>query len=131
MKIILIGEINITSGFMENVNKVTKFKDRIAEVPETFTRKYFDLFADIPGVQIYFDDLNIQSMTEKEHDRALKQVLEKAIQNNVKFNFEKLQYKLGKVVFVGHIISQTEVELDPENIKTINAIESPKIILKY
>lgn len=46
----------------------------ISMAPETFMRKSFEIFGNIPGVQIFFDDLIIYGISEEEHDNSLKQV---------------------------------------------------------
>lgn len=98
----------------------------IKSAPEIFSRKCFEIFGDIPGVEIYFDDLIISGTDEVSHDIALKEVFNRALKNCIKFNFQKFQYKLNKVVFMGQIITDKGVTPDLENIKAITAIESPK-----
>nr|CAI5851190.1 unnamed protein product [Callosobruchus analis] len=97
----------------------------ISSAPEIFQKKIFEIFGDIPGVQVYFDDIIIFGKDENSHDKALVEVLDRALKNNVKFKFGKLQYKLDKVNFLGHIISKDKIMPNDENIKAVHAIESP------
>ena len=62
----------------------------------------FQLFGDIPGVIVYFDDLAVIAENEREHDEILEKVLNRPRKNNVKFNPEKLQYKKSTMRFMGH-----------------------------
>ena len=58
---------------------------------EVFERKVEQIFGDLPGVSVYFDDIIVAGKTQQEHDTNLKQLLEKAKNSNVKFNRNKIQ----------------------------------------
>ncbi|KAL4127438.1 hypothetical protein QTP88_011609 [Uroleucon formosanum] len=66
--------------------------------------------------------------TEAQHDYALKQVLDLAMKNNIKFNKNKIQYKVDKVNYLGHIFSYEGMKLDSDRIKSIFEYEVPKTI---
>lgn len=61
------------------------------------------MFGSIKNVFIYLDDILIFGDTEAQHDCALKQVLDLAMKNNIKFNKNKIQYKVDKVNYLKHI----------------------------
>lgn len=94
--------------------------------PEIFQKKLFQIFGDINGVNIYFDDIIISASTEIEHDQIVEEVFNRAIKNNIKFNFAKLQFKLSEVKFLGQIISEHGIRPDDKNIRAIQEIQSPK-----
>lgn len=94
--------------------------------PEIFQKYSENTFGDIPGVVIYCDDLLICADNEEEHDRILSQVFERAQKCNVKFNVKKFQYKLGEVKYFGHIFSKKGMRIDPDRIKAIVSLKSPK-----
>lgn len=98
----------------------------ISSAPELFQRKSYEIFGDIPGVEIYFDDLIIGGVDEKSHDIALKEVLDRARINNVKFNWKKFQFKLTEVTFLGQIISAEGIKPDSHNVRAILELESPQ-----
>lgn len=77
--------------------------------PEMFQRKMIQIFGDLQGVLIYFDDIIIFAINEIEHDKILEKVIERARQNNIKFNPEKIQYKQKSVKFMGNTISSGEI----------------------
>ena len=52
-----------------------------------FSGKIF--FVDIPGAEIYFDEMAIGGTNETEHDEILFQVMQRARENNIKFNQNK------------------------------------------
>lgn len=73
--------------------------------PEIFQRKMVQLFGDIPGTIIYFDDLCVSASSVEQHDRIISEIMNRARQYNVKFNMEKFQFKQKEVQFMGNIIS--------------------------
>lgn len=63
------------------------------------------IFGDIPVVYIYFDDILIDARNLVEHDKILDIIIQRAWENNVKFNSEKIQYRKDSVEFMGNSIS--------------------------
>lgn len=94
-----------------------------AEVFQKFNTRYF---GDIEGVFIYIDDILIAGQTVEDHNRILKQVVDRARQINVKFNLAKFQYCLPQVKYLGHIFSKEGVSPDPDRIRAILAYDLPK-----
>uniref|UniRef100_A0A2A4J5K1 RNA-directed DNA polymerase n=1 Tax=Heliothis virescens TaxID=7102 RepID=A0A2A4J5K1_HELVI len=94
--------------------------------PEIFQKYSENTFGDIPGVVIYCDDLLICADNEEEHDKILIQVLERARKCNVRFNKRKFQFKLTEVKYFGHIFSKNGMKIDPDRIKAIVELKSPK-----
>lgn len=97
----------------------------LSVAPEIFQKYSEKTFGDIPGVVIYCDDLMICADNIKEHDKILKCVLERAKENNVRFNKRKFQYKLKEVKYFGHIFSKDGMKIDPDRVKAILNIKSP------
>ena len=94
--------------------------------PEMFQRKMVQIFGDIMGVEIYFDDMAIAGENEDEHDIILLQVMKRAKENNVKFNMDKLQFRTNRIKFMGNIISNGEVHQLEKNIRAITEIKKPE-----
>lgn len=84
----------------------------INSAPELFQKRMCMIFGDIPGVEIYFDDIAITGMDYSEHDIALEAVIKRAREYNIRFNPKKIQYRKEKVRFMGHVIENGEVKPD-------------------
>lgn len=97
----------------------------ISSAPEVFQKKNYELFGDISGVGLYFDDLIVTGETEEEHDRNLRLVLNRAIKYNVKFNKSKIQYKQKSVEFLGQIFSEKGISLNEKYVKAIMNMKNP------
>jgi len=71
----------------------------LSSAPEIFMERVASIFGDIQGCYPYFNDLIIAGKDEAEHDRILKQVMNRTCEFNVRFNVDKLQYKQSEVQF--------------------------------
>ncbi|KAL1446523.1 hypothetical protein WDU94_003657 [Cyamophila willieti] len=98
----------------------------LASIPEVFSKKVIQIFSDIEGVEVYFDDIIIAGKDETDHDRLLIEVFERARKYNVKFNEEKFQYRKSSVKFLGQIISKEGVRIDEDQVASISKMECPR-----
>ena len=85
-----------------------------------------DMFQDLDGVEVVVDDLLIWGETIQQHDRRLKQVLDRARQRNLKLNKSKCQLKLDEISYIGHILSRDGLKPDPKKTKAINDMPCPE-----
>ncbi|GFY09033.1 transposon Tf2-6 polyprotein [Trichonephila clavipes] len=98
----------------------------IVSTLEVFQKRNQKLFGDIEGVEIYFDDIIVVGCDEDSHDAIMSRVLERAKLLNIKFNPDKLQYRVSEVKYVGQIISKSGIKPDPDHIKAIVEMPTPK-----
>jgi hypothetical protein len=67
----------------------------------------------------------IAADNDKQHDLIIRKVLKQARKNGVKFNRDKLQYKVNQVRYVGQLISSEGVRADDQKVRAI--INMPSI----
>lgn len=84
------------------------------------------IFGDIPGVYIYFDDILVGAPNIAEHDRILQLVMQRARENNVKFNAEKIQYRRESVKFMAHTLSYNQIKAGRKYCNVILGMERPR-----
>lgn len=94
--------------------------------PEKFQKLNEKSFGDLEGTEIYIDDILVWGKNLEEHDRNLEKVIERARKLNVKFNKDKLQYRVQEVRFLGHIFSKDGIRSDPKRVEAINLMPDPK-----
>ncbi|RYE25774.1 MAG: hypothetical protein EOP45_04445 [Sphingobacteriaceae bacterium] len=94
--------------------------------PEVFQKYNERNFEDIDGVFVFIDDVLIVADTLEEHDKILEKVLERARKLNIKFNEEKVQYRVKEVKYWGKIISENGIACNPERVEAIRKITPPK-----
>ena len=60
-------------------------------------------FGDIEGVHFIADDMIIAGTDEAQHDESVRKLLDWTRASGVKFNSQKIQWKVSEVRFMGHV----------------------------
>ena len=104
-----------------------RFPMGVKSAQNEFQRAMFETFGDIKNVRSVSDDTVIAGFEEdgSDHDKALKEPLEKARSKNCKFNRDKLVVRAQEISFFGHII-RDGVKPDPKKIEAIVQMKTPK-----
>lgn len=97
----------------------------LSTAPEIFQRKNEENFSNIPNIAIYIDDLLIYGKTIEEHDEALRNVINRARELNIKFNPKKLQYKVKEIDYLGHKFTTNGILPSKERINAIQNLRDP------
>ena len=97
----------------------------IPSASEVMQKRNEEAFGDIQGVHVIADDLIISAKDETEHDAIVSKVFERARQQNVKFNANKIQYKVNTVTYMGHIVSADGMMPDPRKVEAIVNMPRP------
>jgi hypothetical protein len=86
--------------------------------------EYLDKF-----VVVFVDDILIFSKNEEEHDEHLRLVLQKLRENQLYANLNKCEFWLQEVSFLGHIISEGGISIDPSKVKDVLSWSTPQNVL--
>lgn len=99
----------------------------LKNAPSIFQRALDDIMKDFIGkfVHVYIDDILIYSQTEEEHFNHIKLVLNKLKEANMAISSEKSKFFEKEVEFLGHIISNGQIRMDPEKIRSIKEYVEP------
>jgi hypothetical protein len=98
--VMLFGLTNAPSYFMYLMNKVFM--------------EYLDKF-----MVVFIEDILIFSKNEEEHDDHLRLVLQKLRENQLYAKLNKYEFWMKEVSFLGHIISEGGISVDPSKIKDV------------
>ncbi|KAD6796220.1 hypothetical protein E3N88_07116 [Mikania micrantha] len=101
------GLTNAPAVFMDLMNRVCK--------------PYLDKF-----VIVFIDDILIYSQTEEEHAEHLRLLLELLKQEQLYAKFSKCDFWMREVQFLGHIVNEKGIHVDPAKIEAIKNWEAPK-----
>lgn len=100
------GLINVGENFQHGMNlNFEGLKDRI--------------------IVIYLDDLTVFSKKRKDHIKDLEKVLQRCKEHGISLNPKKSIFCLIKGKFLGHIVSQEGVKIDPNRVRAIQQLSLP------
>ncbi|GAA6097115.1 uncharacterized protein LOC115147874 [Tachysurus ichikawai] len=90
-----------------------------------YQRKQHELLAGLKGIEPIADDIlvvgcrDMDPQVENDHDRKLRALLERCREVKLRLSLKKLQFKVNKVKFHGHILSSTGLKPDAEKVSSI------------
>ncbi|WVZ57794.1 hypothetical protein U9M48_008136 [Paspalum notatum var. saurae] len=79
-------------------------------------------------VVVFIDDILIYSKSEKEHEEHLKIVLTRLREHKLYAKFSKCAFWLKEVSFLGHILSEKGVAVDPSKVKDVLNWKQPETV---
>ena len=91
---------------------------------EVFHRTVSELFADVPGCETDIDDILVWGTTPEEHDRNLKQALDRVKEINMTLNKEKCKFRQTELIYLGEKLTSSGLKADDSKIKAI--LEYPR-----
>jgi hypothetical protein len=103
------GLTNAPAIFMDYMNRIFQ--------------PYLDKF-----VVIFIDDILIYSKDSQEHAEHLRIVLEVLREKQLYAKFSKCEFWLSEVKFLGHVISQGGVSVDPSKVEAVLNWERPRSV---
>ena len=103
------GLTNAPAYFMYLINKVFM--------------EYLDKF-----VVVFIDDILVYSKNEEEHEEHLRLVLQKLRENQLYAKLSKCEFWLDEVSFLGHVITDGGIAVDPGKVKDVLDRQPPQTV---
>uniref|UniRef100_A0A8C6NU34 Gypsy retrotransposon integrase-like protein 1 n=1 Tax=Nothobranchius furzeri TaxID=105023 RepID=A0A8C6NU34_NOTFU len=97
----------------------------ISSAPEHFQLRISQIIAGEKGALCHADDILVFGKDKAEHDERLQQVLKRCEKAGLTLN-EKCEFSVERVKFLGHNISATGIEADPDKISAIENMPEPR-----
>ena len=79
-------------------------------------------------VVVFIDDILIFSKNEEEHAEHLRIVLQRLREHKLYAKFSKCEFWLKKVQFLGHVISEDGISIDPSKIRDVLDWKTPETV---
>ena len=80
------------------------------------------------NVEVYIDDILVKSKDEANHLDHLKETFSTLRKHNMKLNPAKCVFAIASGKFLGFMVSQQGIEANPDKVKAIIEVKSPKIV---
>ncbi|CAA0824502.1 Uncharacterized mitochondrial protein AtMg00860, partial [Striga hermonthica] len=101
-------------------------KNAGATYQRAMQRIFDDMLHKSMFVIVFIDDILIYSKSQKEHEEHLRVVLETLRQEKLFAKFSKCEFWLQRVFFLGHVITQAGIEVDPSKVSAIQNWSTPR-----
>lgn len=93
--------------------------------PEVYQRKMEQVFEGIQGVKVIMDDIITYGSNQEEHNTRLRDVLERARDNNLRLKKSKCHIEKEEVKFDGHAFTRDGLKTDPEKVRAVVDMQRP------
>ena len=78
------------------------------------------------NIEIYIDDMVVKSKMVSEHVRNLQAIFQIFRKYKLRLNASKCSFGVGSGKFLGYMVTHRGIEVNPNQIKTINNLRSPR-----
>ena len=99
----------------------------LASAPGAFQNLMEIIFADLSCevALVYLDDIIVFGRNFKEHLKRLELVFQSLSENGLKIDGSKCNFVQNQISFLGHFISESGVEVDPEKVRAVEKMKEP------
>ncbi|XP_033760786.1 uncharacterized protein K02A2.6-like [Pecten maximus] len=98
----------------------------IKSAPEIYQKIMDNMIEGIDGSFAIIDDILIAGKDIEDHDRILREVVERATSYNLKLNFQKCKVRQRSVPYMGHVITDCGLKPDMEKVRAITGMPTPE-----
>lgn len=88
----------------------------VKSAPGAFQRLIDGMIADIPGIRLFIDDLNIFGKDWKSHNASLNKLLSRLQEYGFHIKLEKCRFYQTEIGYLGHIADPRGIRSDPEKL---------------
>ena len=77
------------------------------------------------NIEVYIDDMVVKSKVVSEHVGDLGDIFEILRKHKLCLNASKWSFGVGSGKFLGYMVTHCGIEVDPDQVKTINSLQPP------
>ena len=114
--------INTSKGLF----RYTRLPYGISLAPGIFQRAMENLLGDIPGVEVYIDDIAVMGPTQEDHLRSLDEVLRRLEEVGLLVKLSKCKFMAPSISYLGFKIDANGLHPLPEKVEAVVNAPSPK-----
>ena len=104
----------------------------ISPAPEEFQRRLNNILAGLQGTLAVADDIIVYGKGEtreaalEDHNRNIVALMNRCREKGLKLNKEKLKFQQNEVPFLGHLITENGLKVDPSKVEAISRMPIPE-----
>ena len=100
----------------------------LKNVESTYQRMMTRMFESLLGknIEIYIDDMVVKSKAVSEHLGDLRVIFEILRSYKLHLNASKCSFGVGLGKFLGYLVTHNGIEVNPDQIKAINNLRTPR-----
>lgn len=77
---------------------------------------------------VFLDDILIYSLTWEDHVKAVNEVLKLLREAELRINWSKSQFLQERVLFLGYVVGQGELKVNPAKVEAVNSMARPRTL---
>jgi transposase InsO family protein len=93
--------------------------------PEHFQKRIAQILEGLDGVVYLMDDIVVFGANEKQHNERVHAVLLRLERAGITLNSDKCEFAKHKIHFLGHIVGESGVSVDPDKVSSIRDMTPP------
>ena len=97
----------------------------LSSASEVLQSRNQSAFGDLEGVHFIADDMIVAAADEAQHDEIVGKLLKRARSCNVKFNQQKIQWKVSEVSYMGHVVTAEGLRPDVAKVHAVTNLPIP------
>ena len=78
------------------------------------------------SIEVYIDDMVVKSKVVSKHVEDLTNIFEILRKHKLRLNASKCSFGVGSGKFLGYMVTHRGIEVNPDQIKAINSLQSPR-----
>ena len=78
------------------------------------------------NIEVYINDMVVKSKLESEHVNDLSNIFEMLRKHKLRLNVSKYSFGVSLGKFLGYMVTHCGIEVNPNQIKTINSLQPPR-----
>lgn len=98
----------------------------VASAPAIYQQVMDQMLVGLQGVGAYLDDIIVAGANEAEHDRRLRQVLQRIAEFGFRVKKEKCEWKEPRVKYLGFILDADGLHANPQKTQAVTSMPPPK-----
>ncbi|XP_030040463.2 uncharacterized protein LOC115455850 [Manduca sexta] len=100
----------------------------LSSSPGIFQRKLEEMFADLPQVGVFLDDVILTGVNDKKHLETLHTVLDRLSKFGLKVEKKKCNFFVNSVTYLGYMIDKEGIHTNREKVEAIQRVPLPTTV---